>query len=223
MPEWLRRLYPPRWRQRYGDELDQLVRDLRGTRSRRALAVDLLRGALDAQVQERFAMEAADRRAIGRGAMVAGVVWLGLSVEIFLSNVVFPSPTDDDLVSVVVSYLCVFAALFLTGVLAGRGGAGRRGQILAGVVAGMLIGSLTVVTFAVVDNVWLDVVARQPPKVDGFAASHASSRRAYINEGLVGAAVFLTVMFGVVGAVLALAGGLTRREFPPAAIGPPGR
>ena len=152
-------------------------------------------------------MPAADRKAIRRGVLIAVLCWLGLSVEIVLSNVVFPSRGDDDGVSVLLSYLGIFVVLFATGALAARAGSGRRGQVIAGILAGALIGGLTVATFAVVDNVWLDVVARQQTKIDGFAGSGAGSMREYINDGLVGAAVVLTVALGVFGAALSLVGG----------------
>ena len=47
----------------------------------------------------------------------------------------------------------------------------------AGLIAGMAIGALTVVTFLVVDNVWLNIVAQQQTKIDGFAQSGAASMR----------------------------------------------
>jgi hypothetical protein len=206
------RLYPARWRARYGDELAQLVLDLRSSRPAASLAADLVIGAFRTHLQERTTMDATGRRVLRQTVLIAGLVWLGLAVEIVLSNVVFPSRRDNDGMSVLLSYLCVFAALFLIGLLAARAGAGRRGQILAGVVAGVAIGALTVATFFVVDNVWLDVVAHQQTKIDGFARSGATSMRAYVNDGLIGAAVFLTVAFGVFGAGLSLAGGLAHRE-----------
>lgn len=208
---WLIRLYPARWRERYGGELEQLVHDLRPSTSRVALAADLIHGALDAHLQRGLGMQTADRKALKRGALIAGIVWLGLTAEIFLSNVVFPSKTDNEAIPVLTSYLVIFAAFVLTGALAARGGASRTGRALAGVIAGMMIGVLTVATFAVVDNVWLDIVSRQQTKIDGFAHSGAASMRAYINNGLVGAAVFLTIALGVVGAGLSLLGGLARQ------------
>jgi uncharacterized membrane protein len=206
------RLYPAAWRDRYGDELDQLVRDLQPSTSRANIAFDLVRGALGAHLHRRFDMRKADRRAIGRGALIAMIVWLGLSLEILVVNVVFPSTNDQDTIPVVVSYLCVFAALFLTGTHAARTGAGPTGQVLAGLVAGAMIGALTVATFAVVDNVWLAVVAQQPTKIDGFAHSGAASMREYINHGLIGPAVFFTGVFGVLGAVLSRFGATAGRE-----------
>jgi hypothetical protein len=204
---WLIRLYPKRWRERYGGELEQLVHDLRPSTSDLAVTVDLVRGALDAHIQQGIGMRAADLRAVKRGALTAGIIWFGLSVEVLRSNVFFPSKGDDDTIPVLVSYLCVFAALFLTGLLAARDGSGRKGQVLAGLVAGMMVGALTIGTFAVVDNVWLDIVAQQQAKIDGFAHSGAASMREYINNGLVGAAIFLTVALGAFGAGLSLIGG----------------
>ena len=209
---WLIRLYPARWRERYGGELEQLVRDLRSSRSTVVIAVDLVQGAFHAHVQQGIDVQVSDRNAIKRGMLIAGTVWLGLSAEILVVNVVLPSTTDDDAISVLISYLCIFAALFLTGMLAARDGAGGKGQVLAGLVAGAMIGALTTGTFAVVDNVWLDVVAQQQSKIDGFAHSGAGSMREFINHGLIGTAVFLTVGLGASGAALSWAGGLVGRE-----------
>jgi hypothetical protein len=209
---WLIRLYPARWRERYGSELEQLVHDLRPARSRASIGVDLVKGALGVRLKQGIDMQISDRRAITRGTLIAGTVWLGLSAEIVVVNVILPSRTDDDGASVLISYLCIFAALFLTGTLAARDGAGRKGQVLAGLVAGSMMGALTVGSFAVVDNVWLDVVAQQQSKIDGFAHSGAGSMREFINHGLIGTAVFLTVGLGLLGAALSWAGGLVGPE-----------
>jgi hypothetical protein len=83
---------------------------------------------------------------------------------------------------------------------------------MAGLVTGALIGALTTATFAVVDNVWLDIVARQPAKIDGFAHSGAGSMREYISHGLIGTAVFLTAGLAAVGMALSLAGGVIGRN-----------
>jgi hypothetical protein len=205
--QMLIRLYPAWWRRRYGAELEQLVYDMRPSTSWLALATDLILGAVEAHIQQGLDMQTTDRKAIMRGVLIAGIVWVGLSVEVVLSNVVFPSKSDNDTVSVLVSYLCVFAALFLTGALAAKADASRKGQVLAGLIAGAMIGALTITTFAVVDNVWLDTVSQQQTKIDGFAHSGAASMRDYINNGLIGGAVFLTVALGVFGAALSLLGG----------------
>ncbi len=204
----LLRLYPAKWRARYGAELSQLVRDLRPTTPTRVLVGDLVRGAVEAHLEEGIGLQRSDRSAVTRGLLVAVVVSLGLSVEIVLTNVVFPSPTDDDAVAVIVSYLSVFAALFLVGILAARAGASRRGLVLAGLTARLVVGLVTIATFIVVDNVWLDVVSLQPQKIEGFARSGQTSMRSYINHGLIGPGVFFTLAFGTLGAVLSPIGGL---------------
>jgi hypothetical protein len=209
MLERLIRLYPADWRRRYGAELEQLVRDLRPGSSRTAIALDLVRSALSTRLRQELTVHAPHRRAIGAALVAAAIAWAALSAEIVLTNVVFPSRTDDDAAPVLVSYLCIFATLFLVGRLAARAGAGAGTQVLAGILAGALIGAATVATFAVVDNVWLDIVSRQQTKIDGFAHSGAASMRAYVNEGLVGAALFLTVALAAFGALLARAGGLS--------------
>lgn len=207
-------LYPARWRQRYGAELTQLVRDLSPATPARVLVVDLVRGAVKAHLEEGIDVAAPDRSAIKRGLLVAAVVSLVLSVEIVLSNVVFPSPTDDDTIPVVASYLCVFGALAFVGVLAARVGANPRGLVLAGLVAGAVIGFVTIATFIVVDNVWLDIVSQQPQKAQGFAASGATSMRSYINHNLIGPGVFFVLAFGALGAMLSPIGGLAVRRDP---------
>lgn len=153
------RLYPTKWRNRYGHELEQQGIDMPST----------------------------DLKAIRRGVLVAGTIWLALSAGVLLTNVVFPSRTDDDAIPVLLSYLGIFTAMFLTGFLAARDGASRKAQALTGLLTGAMIGALTIGTFAVVDNVWLDIVAQQPTKIDGFARSGAGSMREFINDGLIGA------------------------------------
>jgi uncharacterized membrane protein YeiB len=83
--------------------------------------------------------------------------------------------------------------------------------VLAGILAGAMIGALTVLTFAVVDNVWLAIVSQQQTKIDGFAASGAASMREYVNHTLIGPAVFLTLGLGVFGAAFGALGGLAGR------------
>jgi hypothetical protein len=151
------------------------------------------------------------RRSVAWTALIVGVVGLGVAVEIVLSNVVFPTTGDDDTTTILLAYLCLFAAFFLVGYVVARDGVGAKGQLLAGAAAGVTIGLLSAATFAVVDNVWLDIVARQQPKIVGFAESGAWSMRAYINSGLIGAAIALPIMLGIVGALVALAGGLARQ------------
>ena len=79
----------------------------------------------------------------------------------------------------------------------------------------MMIGLLTTASFAVVDNVWLDIVAQQQTKIEGFAHSGADSMRDYVNHSLVGVAVGLPLGLGFLGAMLGWAGGLAGRGLAP--------
>jgi hypothetical protein len=181
-------------------------------RSRVAFAFDLLRGAGEAYMTSEGppAVTSPRGRPLLRATLVALVVWLGLSVLIFLSNVVYPG--RDDGPAVAVGYACVFLALAFTGVLAARTGRGAGSVVAAGAFAGALLGALIIVTFLVVDNVWLDIVAQQPQKIDDFARSGATSMRGFINASLLGPAIFFIVFFGAAGAGFAsLAAYLTRR------------
>lgn len=213
--KFLLMLYPVQWRRRYGAELSRLLDDLAPAPlpARLATAVDLLRGAFDAHLTGEFRMNPATRVAIGRAAIVAVIVWAALSTEIVLSNVVFPSRDDNDGLSVVVSYLGVFAALAFTGRLAARTATGWRDLATAGATAGALIGALTIGTFFFVDNVFLDIVSQQQTKIDGLAHSGMTSMRAYINDGLLVSMAALTIFFGAAGAGLAVVGGLATRAW----------
>lgn len=204
----LLRLYPAWWRERYGGEMAALLDDL-PRRAHAAMVVDLLRGAFDARyaLAKESSMSSPTSRSIRRSILIAVAVWVVLSVDIVLTNVVFPSRQDNDLLDVSLSYLAVFAVLATIGYLAVRRGTELAGAALSGAVAGAVIGLLTAGTFFAVDNVWLDIVSQQQVKIDGLAQSGGGSMRDYINAGLVGVAVFLPIMLAAFGAVLAVGAG----------------
>ena len=187
--------------------MSRVLDDLGPLTARRAW--DMLLGALDAHLTLEVTVPAPVRAALRRALMVAAIVWLALSVEIVLSNVVFADPQGDDGPWPAISYLAGFAALFVTGRLAARVAAGWRTHALAGGIAGALIGSLTAGTFFAVDNIFLSTISLQQTKIDGLAQSGMTSMRAYLNQGLIGPLVFWTVSFAVLGAVLAVAGGVS--------------
>ncbi|GIH03169.1 hypothetical protein Rhe02_12360 [Rhizocola hellebori] len=210
---WLLALYPAAWRERYGPEMGQLLDDLkhRPWPARLAMAVDLARGAVDAHVTKESLMSTDTRRALKQGVVVGLLVWAALSVEIVLSNVVFPSREDDDTVSVLVAYLVIFASLAAVGILASRTAVSTGGLALAGAIAGALIGALTIGTFLAIDNMFLDIVSQQQTKIDALARSGQTSMRSFINHSLLSGIVFLTAFLALAGAGLAAFSGSLAR------------
>ncbi len=98
MTNWPGRLlaaYPPGWRARYGDELDQLVRDLHGHgRKPMALAADLIRGAALAWLTEgRTQMTERSKGALitvlwSWVAFAATAAWFGHDLAVYPTAVV---------------------------------------------------------------------------------------------------------------------------------------
>ena len=212
------RVYPAWWRERHAAEMTRLLEDLEPMSWRRRLStgLDLLRGAADAHLMgppRQSGMHLLVRSALRRAALVALLVWVALTVEIVRSNVVHASTADDDGVSVLVSYLAVFGALATVGALAAQVVPDWRVVAAAGAAAGALIGALTILTYAVVDNVFLGVVSRQSAKIDGLAASGMDSMRMYINTSLLLGFCVLSGFLAIAGAGLAVAGGLTSRAY----------
>lgn len=220
---WFIRLYPRAWRHRYGDEMAQLLDDLgpMPAAARLRKAADLMRGAVDAHLTTGMVVSRETRVALRWAVAIALAVWAGLSTEVVLSNVVFPSGVDNDGISVLVSYTAVLAAMVLTGMPAARVTSSRRTHALAGAVTGVLIAVATIATFAVVDNLFLDTISRQQAKIDGLAHSGMTSMRAYVNLGLALGGAGLALFLGVTGAGLAILGGIIgRRRLHPRAVEP---
>jgi len=130
------RLYPRWWRQRYGDEFEDLIAALADDRRSWWLAVDIARGALDAHVRGRLELKRhATDRALRRGILDGGLIALALAVLVVVTNVVLPPvprQSDGDPRSLVLS-LAVGASVALALTLIGA--RCRRGSdtMLAGV------------------------------------------------------------------------------------------
>jgi hypothetical protein len=226
------RLYPRRWRERYGAEFEQLIADLADRSGGRAgwrVALDVARGALDAHIQGRFGM----RRlfavpAVRRGVFDGVILSMLIAVDVVLTNVVFPpgpdeSDSDPEYVWENLATFAVIALLLVAiGARAGRatlttGATGARmprpaAGAVGGGVAGVVIAVLVTLTYVVMNNAFLSIVSQQHDKRVAFAASGWSSMRAYLTvEQLLGG-VFLVVALGVVGGVLGLLGAAVFRR-----------
>lgn len=65
---WLLKLYPPRWRRRYGREVEELVAERRFSIG---AAADLIAGAIDAWLNPQLAVAAGRTEMKGKGPMIA--------------------------------------------------------------------------------------------------------------------------------------------------------
>jgi hypothetical protein len=214
----LLRLYPRRWRQRYGEEFTEILESMSGRRARVRLVADVCRGALDAHLRERFGMrrlfgDPAVRVGVFDGLVVAGL----LAVLVVLTNVVFPGGPDesDSDPEYVVQILATAAALGALLVAIGARGVRRSptmtGAAKAGATAGAVIGVMVTLTFIVVNNLFLSIVSQQHDKRVAFAASGWTSMRAYVTVTQLRGGLFLVPVLAVVGAALGLLGGAVFR------------
>jgi len=141
------------------------------------------------------------------GVALGGV----LALVIVLSNVVLPKVgvtfPDADLDGPLFMVL-LFAAFATCGFLAYR----RRRSFAAPFRAGLIVAfcslSIAMLTFFAVDNLFFDLVSRQPEKIWSFRHSHDASMRTHINLGLAkGVVLFLPILTGL-GGVCGSLGGL---------------
>ena len=135
-------------------------------------------------------------------------------VAIVWSNVIVPSHESDDEYTTwyLVGYLVLFAYFGASGFLAARAGSSIRDAALTGAVTAVVSIVIALVTFIVIDNLFLDVVMQQPDKAVGFAHSGLTSQRDYVNQGLLAGTVMVTVVLGTFGAAMGALGGLVRKR-----------
>jgi hypothetical protein len=209
-------LYPRRWRDRYGTELDVLVDSLLADgRSRPRIATDLVRGALDAHIQTALQTGAtrmrAYRFATGVGAGYGLAVAAILATVFYLGNIVYASTTDNDGIDVLIGWLSVFGVLGLAGWHAGRRPDGRFAPAVAGAIAGLLVGASIVVTFAVLDNVYTDIIGQQEQKITALANAGGGDMKTFLNHEVIRMAYVLTPALTLIGGFLGAVGGVLAR------------
>jgi hypothetical protein len=212
-------LFPAWWQQRYRAEFVDMIHALLagGRRDTLSLALDIVVGALDARLWARPASPPAFpvvRRAAYDGLGVSALT----AVVIVLSNVAFPATFDDNaggpwnLIITVVAYLGGLGLLIAIGARGARRSATRYAGFKAGATAGFVIGTVAILTFFAVDNLFLGTVSQQPEKIITFAASGQSSMRAFINLDLMHASLFMILEWTSIGAMFGFLGSrLVRR------------
>jgi hypothetical protein len=220
---WLVALYPRRWRERYEEEytelLSMLAEDNRSRYGRLRLALDIVRGVLDARFRWRLQTMLSRYAAVRRGLLDGAYVAVTIATILVLSNVVFPAgpnESDDDpeyLVQIIAGYAAMLFLLALIGARARRRSDSEWAGVLGGATAGLVIAAAMLVTTLAIDNLFLSIVSQQHDKRIAFAASGWTSMRAYLTVRTLIGAVFLLPALATIGGLLgALGGALSRRH-----------
>jgi hypothetical protein len=138
---------------------------------------------------------------------------------VVLTNVVFPTAneSDDEYTS---WYIVLYLGLFLLFALGGAIDSDRAHPIRSGVIGGagasLIIVAMVMLTFVVIDNLFLDIVSHQIDKINAFRAQNTfTNMRDYINDGLLRGAVVVLPVVAVAGGVLGAIASLLRRRLSP--------
>jgi hypothetical protein len=216
----LLKLYPEAHRKEYGPLMLQAFKDhyreMREVQGRVGIVfwldviVDETRSALKEQMvsmQEGIAMQWIWKQSGVFFGLLLGILAV---VAIVWTNVVFPKFESDDTYGFAypMTVVCLLLFFVLAGVLASR----RTNRLLSGTSAGAITAVLgfgiAMLTFFVVDNVWLDIVSHQADKIYGFQHSTFHTMRDYINDGLLRGTVSVLPVIAVVGAMCGTLGAL---------------
>ncbi len=145
--------------------------------------------------------------------LLLGILAIG---AIVWTNVLFPNFESDDAYEVTYIITAVGILLFfaLAGILASRQTNRLLSGTLAGAITAVLGFGIAMLTFFVVDNVWLDIVSHQVDKIYGFQHSTFHTMRDYINDGLLSGTVSVLPVMAVVGAICGTLGAALRKLTP---------
>jgi hypothetical protein len=215
MVKKLIRLYPARWRERYGQEMTWLLEDLaplsRGARLR--IGLDMLRGAADARLSGGFHALGGATRAIGVASAAAVIGWLPAGALIFLTTVPFPSgPGILGGIETIGGFFYLMAVFTAIGAVASGACARPWTWLAACAASGAIMGALSSATYAVIDNVYLGIVSRDPENIAGFRASRMTSMREYINVSLEHQALTAIIVCVVIGGLMGPIGAVCAAE-----------
>jgi hypothetical protein len=165
---WLLRLYPAWWRDRYSDEFTELLESLAPRRRPIPLAVDVLRGALDARLRGSSSMIAprsVARQGIGDGVVIAALVSIpviAMTTAGFAGSAGLLALSDGWRTAIRQLAMAVpLLAMVVAGMRAPRRCGGRFAGVRAGAVAGFTLGILITLLYVAIDNT-LVTVAEHP-------------------------------------------------------------
>jgi hypothetical protein len=157
-----------------------------------------------------------------RSVLLYAALWgVVFAIIVVLTNVVFPTPneSDDEYTGwYLVLYLGLFLLFAIGGVINSERTHPLRSGAIGGAVAALIIVAMIMLTFVVVDNVFLDTVSQQIDKINAFDAQTTyTSMRDFINDGLLRGVVVVLPVVAVVGAFLGAIASLLRQRVTPSA------
>ena len=157
-----------------------------------------------------------------RSVLLYAALWGVLfAIIVVLTNVVFPTPneSDDEYTGwYIVLYLGLFLLFAIGGAINSERAHPLRSGAIGGAVAALIMVAMIMLTFVVVDNVFLDTVSQQIDKINAFHAQTTyTSMRDFITDGLLRGVVVVLPVVAVVGAFLGAIASLLRQRVTPSA------
>jgi hypothetical protein len=158
------------------------------------------------------------KRSVALYATVWGVLF---AIIVVLINVVFPSPneSDDEYTGwYIVLYFGLFLLFAIGGALNSEHTHPLRSGVIGGASAALIMIAMIMLTFVVVDNVFLDIVSQQVDKITAFHAQTTyTNMRDFINDGLLRGVVVVLPIVAVVGGGFGAIASLLRQRLTPSA------
>lgn len=141
-----------------------------------------------------------------------GLTVLGVMIiAIILTNIVFPNNASDDYPAVGLMYLSYFLSFGVTGFLSVK----KKDSIIKGAKSGAILGLIVMVTmtitYLIIDNMFLDIVSKQPDKIMAFRTSGYHSMRESINFGLLKGLLFGSVVGSIFGGIFGSIGAAIKK------------
>lgn len=139
------------------------------------------------------------------------ILGIGMSFVVIVTNIIFPSNKTDDGMIIMFCYLFLFVLFAIGGYISSRKTKTLKKGAVGGAVTALISISMVMLTFFIIDNLFLDIISRQPDKIWAFShQTEYTNMRDFINHGLLRGLIFalpvITVIaagFGIVGAVIA--------------------
>jgi len=141
--------------------------------------------------------------------LVLGIV---LSIVVVLTNIVFPNNSSDDGRIIGLSYLILFILFMGVGYFLSKKTNPLKNGAIAGAVSSAIAFFLTMLTFIVIDNLFLGIVSKQAEKIYGFTHQNTyQTMRDFINSGNLRGLVFGIIMATVFGGLAGALGASLRK------------